>query len=79
MQIFKFSRAANAAQAIQAAAVADTAQQGAQVRFIAGGTTLVDLMKLGCFSPIAQHGNDGRKSTSAHSMHVLSQRCHALQ
>jgi xanthine dehydrogenase YagS FAD-binding subunit len=51
MQIFKFSRAANAAQAIQAAAVADTAQQGAQVRFIAGGTTLVDLMKLNVERP----------------------------
>jgi xanthine dehydrogenase YagS FAD-binding subunit len=43
---FKFNRAATAEQAIEAAAKSPTAQQGAQVRFIAGGTTLVDLMKL---------------------------------
>jgi xanthine dehydrogenase YagS FAD-binding subunit len=51
MQMFKFSRAADAAQAIQPGAVAHTAQQGAQVRFIAGGTTLVDLMKLNVERP----------------------------
>jgi xanthine dehydrogenase YagS FAD-binding subunit len=33
-------------QAIAAGAKSNTAQQGAQVRFIAGGTTLLDLMKL---------------------------------
>ncbi len=46
MDTFKFNRAATAEQAIEAAAKSPTAQQGAQVRFIAGGTTLVDLMKL---------------------------------
>ena len=46
MQPFEFSRARDASQAIQAAARASTAQQGAEVRFVAGGTTLLDLMKL---------------------------------
>jgi xanthine dehydrogenase YagS FAD-binding subunit len=32
--------------AIAAGAASPTAQQGASVRFLAGGTTLVDLMKL---------------------------------
>jgi xanthine dehydrogenase YagS FAD-binding subunit len=43
---FNFSPATTVDQAIQAAARSTTSQQGAQVRFIAGGTTLVDLMKL---------------------------------
>ena len=46
MESFAFSRAANADQAIEAAARSSTAQQGAEVRFVAGGTTLIDLMKL---------------------------------
>ena len=46
MQPFAFSRANDLQQAIQAGARASTAQQGAEVRFVAGGTTLVDLMKL---------------------------------
>ena len=46
MQPFAFSRAGNAAEAIRAGAASSTAQQGAEVRFVAGGTTLVDLMKL---------------------------------
>jgi xanthine dehydrogenase YagS FAD-binding subunit len=46
MQPFAFSRAGSAAEAIRAGARASTAQQGAEVRFVAGGTTLVDLMKL---------------------------------
>jgi xanthine dehydrogenase YagS FAD-binding subunit len=46
MEMFRFTRAADLPQAIQAAAKSKTAQQGAQVRFIAGGTTLLDLMKL---------------------------------
>ena len=46
MEAFKFSRATSADQAVSAAAKSSTAQQGAQVRFVAGGTTLVDLMKL---------------------------------
>jgi xanthine dehydrogenase YagS FAD-binding subunit len=51
MHVFGFSRPADAAGAIAAAAQASTAQQGAEVRFIAGGTTLVDLMKLRAETP----------------------------
>jgi xanthine dehydrogenase YagS FAD-binding subunit len=36
---------------ILAAAQSNTAQQGAQIRFIAGGTTLLDLMKLNVERP----------------------------
>jgi xanthine dehydrogenase YagS FAD-binding subunit len=46
MEMFQFVKATSASQAIQAGAKSSTAQQGAQVRFIAGGTTLLDLMKL---------------------------------
>jgi len=46
MEIFRYTRAADVPQAIAAGATSNTAQQGAQVRFIAGGTTLLDLMKL---------------------------------
>jgi xanthine dehydrogenase YagS FAD-binding subunit len=51
MEIFKFTKAANVSEAIRAAAKSNTAQQGAQVRFIAGGTTLLDLMKLNVERP----------------------------
>ena len=51
MNSFEFQRPANAAAAITAAAQAKTAQQGADVRFIAGGTTLMDLMKLSVETP----------------------------
>lgn len=51
MELFKFSTAAGIPQAIQAGAQSKTAQQGAQVRFIAGGTTLLDLMKLNVERP----------------------------
>ena len=51
MQTFTFNRADSAEQAIGWASDADTAQQGAQVRYIAGGTTLTDLMKLGVEHP----------------------------
>src|SRR5256885_4835998 len=40
-----------AATAIATAAQARTAQQGADVRFVAGGTTLLDLMKLNVETP----------------------------
>jgi xanthine dehydrogenase YagS FAD-binding subunit len=46
MQPFAFLRARDADQAIEGAARSSTAQQGAEVRFVAGGTTLLDLMKL---------------------------------
>ena len=51
MHTFEFVRSTNAASAIKDAARAKTAQQGADVRFLAGGTTLVDLMKLNVETP----------------------------
>src|SRR6478609_3861915 len=51
MKTFEFSRPADPAAAIAAAARAKTAQQGAAVRFLAGGTTLIDLMKLNVETP----------------------------
>ena len=46
MQTFQYTQPSGVDQAVQAGAKAKTAQQFADVRFIAGGTTLVDLMKL---------------------------------
>src|SRR5438046_10645277 len=46
MKTFALTRANDSAQAIATAAKATTAQQGADVRFVGGGTTLIDLMKL---------------------------------
>ena len=46
MHTFEFIRPADSAAAVATAAQAKTAQQGADVRFVAGGTTLIDLMKL---------------------------------
>lgn len=46
MQTFGLIRPQDQAAAIVAASTANTAQQGADVRFLAGGTTLIDLMKL---------------------------------
>jgi xanthine dehydrogenase YagS FAD-binding subunit len=51
MQNFTFTRATSPEQAVRLGTAAQTAQQGAQVRFIAGGTTLTDLMKLGVEHP----------------------------
>src|SRR6185437_6598842 len=51
MKPFVFARASDPAQAIKAAAAASTAQQGAEIRFVAGGTTLIDLMKLDVEQP----------------------------
>jgi xanthine dehydrogenase YagS FAD-binding subunit len=51
MHPFAFVRPADAAAAVAAAAQANTAQQGADVRFVAGGTTLLDLMKLHVETP----------------------------
>jgi xanthine dehydrogenase YagS FAD-binding subunit len=52
MHSFEFIRPKDAAAAVSAAAQAKTAQQGAEVRFLAGGTTLVDLMKLNVETPL---------------------------
>src|SRR6202043_1194125 len=46
MKTFALTRANDSAQAIATAAKATTAQQGAEIRFIGGGTTLIDLIKL---------------------------------
>src|SRR4051794_24723676 len=51
MRAFEFSRPQNPSAAVAAAARAKTAQQGAEIRFLAGGTTLVDLMKLEVETP----------------------------
>jgi xanthine dehydrogenase YagS FAD-binding subunit len=48
---FAMSRAASPTQASQQAAASNTAQQGAEIRFVAGGTTLIDLMKLDVETP----------------------------
>src|ERR1700682_5460829 len=46
MERFQFTKARTVLEAIGIAAQSTTAQQGAPIRFLAGGTTLVDLMKL---------------------------------
>ena len=51
MHTFEFIRPANQAAAIAAASKAKTAQQGADVRLVAGGTRLIDLMKLNVETP----------------------------
>ena len=52
MEQFTYDRATSVEQAVQAAAKSTTAQQGAGVRFVAGGTTLIDLMKLQVERPL---------------------------
>jgi len=51
MKTFQITRPNDNAAAIAAAAQTKTAQQGAEIRFIAGGTTLIDLMKLNVEQP----------------------------
>src|ERR1700677_5269886 len=51
MNTFTFTQPTTVDQAVQSAAKSATAQQGAQIRYIAGGTTLVDLMKLNVERP----------------------------
>jgi len=51
MKAFELSRTDDPGQAIAAGAKATTAQQGAEIRFIAGGTNLVDFMKLNVETP----------------------------
>ena len=46
MQTFQFTRAKDVGDAVRGGAKSKTAQQGADVRYLAGGTTLIDLMKL---------------------------------
>ena len=51
MQTFQFTRPGDVAEAIAATGTARTEQPGAKIRFIAGGTTLIDLMKLNVEQP----------------------------
>ncbi len=51
MHTFEFIRPNDPAAAIATAAQSKTAQQGADVRFMGGGTTLIDLMKLNVETP----------------------------
>src|SRR3954470_5305428 len=51
MRTFEFIRPQDPSAAVTSAAQAKTAQQGADVRFVAGGTTLIDLMKLEVETP----------------------------
>src|SRR3954454_24897863 len=51
MNPFEFIRPADHAAAGAAAPRAKTAAEGAEVRFVAGGTTLLDLMKLNVETP----------------------------
>jgi xanthine dehydrogenase YagS FAD-binding subunit len=51
MHTFEFVRPKDTQAAIGTAAEAKTAQQGADIRFLAGGTTLIDLMKLNVETP----------------------------
>src|SRR6202048_2155659 len=51
MHIFEFIRPTDPGSAIAVAAQSKTAQQGAEVRFMGGGTTLIDLMKLNVETP----------------------------
>jgi xanthine dehydrogenase YagS FAD-binding subunit len=51
MQPFQFTRATSNDHAIQAATASPTAQQNAKVRFVAGGTNLIDMMKLDVEQP----------------------------
>jgi xanthine dehydrogenase YagS FAD-binding subunit len=46
MQTFQFTRAKDVGDAVKTGAKSKTAHQGADVRYLAGGTTLIDLMKL---------------------------------
>src|SRR5215831_6725743 len=51
MHTFEFIRPPDPAAAVAGAANSNTAQQGAAVRFMGGGTTLIDLMKLNVETP----------------------------
>ena len=51
MKAFQLTRPKDDAQAIATAGKTKTAQQGADIRFIAGGTTLIDLMRLNVEQP----------------------------
>jgi xanthine dehydrogenase YagS FAD-binding subunit len=75
MHTFEFIRPADSVAAIAAAAQSKTAQQGADVRFMGGGTTLIDLMKLNVETParvldINRLPLDKIEDTSDHGLRV---------
>ncbi len=51
MQEFTFTKAGSVADAIRAGGTSLKSRQGATTRYIAGGTTLIDLMKLNVETP----------------------------
>lgn len=51
MRTFQFTRAKDVGDAVKTGAQSKTAQQGADVRYLAGGTALIDLMKLHVETP----------------------------
>lgn len=51
MKLFAFEKCSDISDAVKKASASDTAQQGANIRFVAGGTTLLDLMKLSVETP----------------------------
>jgi xanthine dehydrogenase YagS FAD-binding subunit len=51
MDAFQFLRAESLSGAVLSGALSPTAQQGASVRFVAGGTNLIDMMKLNVERP----------------------------
>jgi xanthine dehydrogenase YagS FAD-binding subunit len=51
MRLFEYSRPKEIDEAIRLGAQSKTAQQGAEIRYIAGGTTVLDLMKLEVETP----------------------------
>ena len=67
MQPFELVTAKDVLEAIRAQAASQTAQQGATVRFIAGGTNLVDYMKLNVEIPrqLGRHQWPAAKSASS--------------
>ncbi len=51
MKLFAFTKTNDVSDAIKGSSSNDTAQQGAKIRYVAGGTTLLDLMKLSVETP----------------------------
>jgi xanthine dehydrogenase YagS FAD-binding subunit len=51
MKLFAFEKCSDISDAVKKTSASDTAQHGANIRFVAGGTTLLDLMKLSVETP----------------------------
>src|SRR5437762_744482 len=72
MNTFEFVRPPDPAAAVAAAARAKTAQQGADVRFVAGGTTLLDLLKLNVETPARVLGSNRTLAVLGTSEHCIA-------